>query len=275
MSEFPCSGPINLSVRLAAGAIDVVAEERDTATVTVEPYDATGGAAAETQVEMRGDTLIVRAPDTGRGRAWRHSARLRISIRVPTGSSAQVRAASAATNCQGEYGSASLSSASGSCAIERVTGDLTVDTASGDVRVGTVGGALRVGGASSRVTAGYVGGDARVNTASGDIGLDEAAGSVRVETASGAVTLGLVRRGEIRAEAVSGRVSVGVAAGTGVWLDVRTLSGQTSSDLHVGGEAPPTGHDLELRVRTVSGAIDIHRVPAAAAHQTTEEEPVR
>jgi hypothetical protein len=82
-----------------------------------------------------------------------------------------------------------------------------------------------------------------------------------------------VRRGAVRVDTVSGAASVGVAAGTGVWLDLRTLSGSTSSDLNPGDQAPPTGHDLELQVRTVSGDIDVHRVAVDAPVSRDEEAP--
>jgi hypothetical protein len=59
----------------------------------------------------------------------------------------------------------------------------------------------------------------------------------------------------------SGDVSVGVAAGTGVWLDLNTASGSTTSDLAMGG-GPSEGvreAALEVRIRTASGDIDVHR----------------
>jgi Putative adhesin len=272
MAEFDCPNPITVSVRLAAGSVDVVAEERSTAVVDVEPYDGSDDsrdAAARTRVEMHGNTLTVTAPETGPGWGRRRSSRLRVDIRVPLDSSVDLRAASAALNCHGRFATARLGTASGDCQIERVTGDLSVDTASGSVRVGTVDGDLRVKGASSDMSVEHVGGDARLDSASGSIEINQADGSVRAETASGTVRLGRVRRGTVRVDAVSGVVSVGVVAGTGVWLDLRTLSGATTSDLHVGGDAPPTGHDLELRVRTVSGDIEVHRVagPPDAAEQ--------
>jgi len=279
MAEFDCPRPVTVSVRLAGGSLDVVAEERDTALVVVEPYDSSDAgreAAAMTQVDLRGDTLTVVAPETGRGWGLRHSARLRVDVRVPVGSTVDARSASAALNCHGQYATIRLSTASGACYAERATGDVSIDTASGAVRLGTVDGDIRVKGASAAMSVGYVGGDARLSSASGAIEIEEAGASVRAETASGAVRLGRVRRGRVRIETVSGRASVGVTAGTGVWLDLRTLSGGTSSDLRVGGEAPASGYDLELRVRTVSGDIDVHRIVADTPPEPEPEpEPER
>ena len=272
MAEFACPRPVTVSVRLAGGSVELVAEDRDTAVVIVEPYedtDANREAAARTRVDMRGDTLHVASPESG----GRRSNQLRIAIRVPTDSIAALRSASADLTCRGRYATGSLKTASGNCFIEHVTGDLSIDTASGDVRLVAVDGGLRVNGASADVAAQYVGGDARVDSASGGIEIGEAAASVRVTTASGAVRLGLARRGTVRVEAVSGDVSVGVAAGTGVWLDLRTLSGSTSSDLVVGDGAPPAGRDLELRIRTVSGDIDVHRAADSGPDQNPPHAP--
>jgi hypothetical protein len=56
-----------------------------------------------------------------------------------------------------------------------------------------------------------------------------------------------------------------VASGTGVWLDLNTVSGSTRSNLDMNQGAPPAGgHALTLRVATVSGDITINRVAVAA-----------
>ncbi len=53
-------------------------------------------------------------------------------------------------------------------------------------------------------------------------------------------------------------------SGTGVWLDVGTVSGRTRNglDMGAGSDAATTGSaggpDLSLQLRTVSGDIDIH-----------------
>jgi hypothetical protein len=59
-----------------------------------------------------------------------------------------------------------------------------------------------------------------------------------------------------------------VAAGTGVWLDVSTVTGSTVNDLTMTGAGPAGDPALRLRIRTTSGDIAIRRVqddlPAAA-----------
>src|SRR5690606_12463897 len=89
------------------------------------------------------------------------------------------------------------------------------------------------------------------------------AAAAHVRTASGDVQLGSVHGDQVDVVTASGDVSVGVPAGTGVWLDITTASGSTHSDLAMSGEAPPNGAKLALTVRTASGDIHIHRSPLA------------
>ncbi|HEY8473393.1 MAG TPA: DUF4097 family beta strand repeat-containing protein [Natronosporangium sp.] len=273
MPEYPCSGPITVDLRIAGGTATLTAEPRETAVVEVEPYDnseASRQAAAETKVELSGDTLTVAAPENS-GWLLRRSGRLRVTARVPVDSSARIRVASADVSCHGQWRDAKLNTASGDAYVEQLTGDLTVNTASGDARAGTVGGRLTVKSASGDITANQVNGSVDVTSASGRVQLDQANADMKAKTASGDIRIGATRQGTLQLNTVSGDVVVGVIAGTGVWLDLNTLSGKTRSDLNMGGGGEASGgappeHTLTLQVRTVSGDIEIHRVtlPTAA-----------
>jgi DUF4097 and DUF4098 domain-containing protein YvlB len=110
-------------------------------------------------------------------------------------------------------------------------------------------------------------GGARVSTASGDVQIGRAESSVRASTASGDVSIGTPRRGEVEAKTVSGDVALRVPAGTGVWLDLSTLTGSTRTDLNIGTDAPASSPDLTVRVATMSGDIEVYRTsqPAPAS----------
>jgi hypothetical protein len=277
MPEFPCPGPITVDLRLAGGTVELHAEPRDTAVVEIAPYDASDAsqqAAEQTRVELAGDTLLIAAPDSsGWAIRWRVP-RLRVTARVPAGSSARIRVAAADVTGHGEWSQVKLNAASGDAYLERVTGDLTVNTASGDVRAVQVGGRFTVVTASGDVSAQQVAGAIDIKSASGDVQIEESAADVNVKTASGDTQVRAARYGAVRANTVSGDVSVGVVSGTGVWLDLNTLTGRTSSDLNMtgaGGAETPADHTLTVQVRTVSGNIDIHRVtlPAPATEIQT------
>jgi hypothetical protein len=268
MREFETPEPITLDARLSAGALTVTAEPRATATVDIQPYDnnqASRDAAERTEVELRGDTLVVHMPDDG-WRLWRQ-AKIRAEVRVPEGTTLRVKLASADLRCYGRYGGESrVSTASGDATIEHVAGTLSFDSASGDVRIDRVDGALVVSTASGDAAIGHCSGEVKAETASGDLVLSRTDRSVSARTASGDLRLDAVRHGDVRLSTASGDVRVGVAAGTRVWLELSTLSGRARSDLNVGTETPASGDiDLNLRVRTASGDIDLHRVAAPAA----------
>lgn len=268
MPEYATPGPINLEVRIAAGDVEIHAEPRQTAVAEVTPYDDSSSSrdfAQKTRVEFSGDTLLVSAPEFG-GWLLRHSPKLRVTARVPAGSNARIRVASADIHGYGEWSQVKVNSASGDARLDQVTGDVSVNTASGDVRAVRVGGRLTVNTASGDVTAKQVDGQVDIKSASGDIRIDTAGGDVNLKTASGDATIGAARRGTVRSHSVSGDISVGVVSGTGVWLDLTTLSGRTRSDLDMGGTEPSTGHNLTINVNTVSGDIAVRRVtlPTAA-----------
>jgi hypothetical protein len=269
MREFDCPRPVTVSVRIGGGAVEIIAEERTTATVDVSPYDDSEGAreaAANARIEMRGDVLVVEAPEWSGGWLFRRSPRLRMDIRVPLDSGLAMKMASADARCQGRFSIATINTASGDVSIEHVTGDLSVNTASGDAHAHRVDGNIRVNGASGDVSIGRAGGEVSVHSASGDVELQQAAGSVRGNTASGDIRIGTAGRGAVKLNSASGDVSIGVPVGTGVWLDLNTMSGSTRSDLSM-SDAPPTGGaaDLSVQVRTMSGDIDVHRVSVPTA----------
>lgn len=268
MREFPAPEPIDTQVRSAGGVVTVIAEPRDTAAADVTPYDSSEAsieAAKNTRVEMRGNTLVVETPENkGWSFRWGRGWRVRMEIRVPLDSRVDIRVSSADVVCQGRLAALTAHTASGDVQCDEVSGDLSVNTASGDLQVGAVGGDLRVNTASGDVNAGSVGGDFSAHAASGDIEVESIGASAKVNTASGDVRLGALQRGQVKINSASGDVRVGVRAGTGVWMDINTMSGSTSSDLnHGAGEGAPTGSaELSLQIRTMSGDIDIHRVSA-------------
>lgn len=267
MREFDLPGRITLQAKVAAGALTVIAEPRETATVEVEPYgntEASRDAADRTVVVLRDDTLVVEGPDTGW--SWRRRGQIQVRVRVPEDTHLRVKVASADAALTGRYGDCVIDAASGDVELGHVSGWLRLHTASGDARVERVDGQAGVDSASGDVRLGYAGGDTTVQSASGDVSVRQAEGSVRARTASGDLRVDSVRRGEARLTTASGDVEVGVPAGTSVWLDVSTAGGRTRSDLQQLAGVPATGKpDLSLHVSTASGDINLSRVAPAAA----------
>jgi DUF4097 and DUF4098 domain-containing protein YvlB len=270
MPEFDRSTPVTVFLRVPSGTVAVHAEERTTVVADVVPLDgsdASRQAAENSVVALDGDTLVVRAPEMSDWN-WRRSGKLGVTVRVPLDSSIVAKIASAGLRATGRFAEAQVHSASGDAHLDEVTGNAHLDAASGRLTVGRVGGSLRMVSASGDLEIGDVTGDVSAESASGRIEMRSAGGSIRAHTASGGIDIGLVRQGETRIKAVSGDVRVGVAAGTGVWLDVSTVSGSTSNDLTMGAGGGEAQASLQLHIRTVSGDIQIRRAtatfPAAA-----------
>lgn len=268
MSQYPCDKPIAVNILLSAGLCEVTAEERDTAEVSVTPHrnDKRSKEAAEaTKVEFRDGKLTVQAPEGMAGMVFsfgKSSGAIDVIVRVPIGSSVNAKSASAPIRLHGEYDQASATTASGSIVLEKAA-EASVNTASGDVHVIECTGFAKGNTVSGDLQLDYVGGDIKAKSVSGDVRIGYAGQSVHAGSVSGDITINTVKSGTTQIKSVSGSVSVGVASGTGVWMDLNTVSGTTSSDLAVGDMPSETSANLELRVGTVSGNIDLYRAPSA------------
>ena len=254
--SFETPAGVVLDLEVAAGEIDVaaVAGAGET-TVDLEPLggDDADRTVAEARVETRpgrddATELIVHVPEGRRFGVFRDSVEVRITVRCPEGAHLRARAASADVRAHGRLAGLDVATASGDVEVEAVDGEVRAKTASGDVRLGRIAG------------------DARVRTASGDVAIGVAESSLEVATASGDLRIDEVASGRVTLKAASGDVRVGVRQGTGVWIDARSMSGDTTSELDLGVE--PSGQEagptVELEVSTMSGDVAIVRAAARA-----------
>ena len=205
-----------------------------------------------------------------------------VRVQCPEGAALEAECGSTDISGHGRFGAVSVTTGSGDIELGE-TADATVQSASGDLEVGRIGGHAQINTASGDVAVDRVGGDAvintasgdtvinridaplRVNTASGDVVVRDAASAVVIRTASGDQRLDAVGQGEVDLKSASGDIYVAVRQGTKLWLDVRSRSGDTSSELDVGDEPPAEGAPtLELRAQTMSGDVRIARAPARA-----------
>lgn len=251
---------------MPAGRVTVTAEERGSAAVAVTSLgddERNRSAAESTEVSMDGDTLIIKSRQRPVWWSWRIN-HVNVDVRVPADSSARIKVASADVTCRGRFSRLVVNSASGDVSIDDVTGDANAIIASGDVNIGNVGGQLNAISASGDITAGKVDGDISIKTASGDIKIDAAGSDIKARSASGNLEVGAISRGNASARSISGRVSFGVTPGTGVWMDLNSLSGHIDSSLEA-VEEQPERRDLTIQVYTVSGDVQISRAIEPAA----------
>jgi DUF4097 and DUF4098 domain-containing protein YvlB len=259
--EFAAAGPIATDIELPSGSVIVTA--RPTSTAHVELHSSGHGGErllAETEVSFEGETLRVHVPKRS---SIRGHASLDLSVEVPEGSSVKFELASADVRLDGPFGPVRGTTASGDVNVDRVSGDVDLTVASGDVKVEAATEDIRVSSASGDVRVGQAGGDIITKTASGDVWVNQAGRSVTAKTASGDVRVDSIAAGLADATTVSGDVMIAVVPGTGVYMDISTLTGDVSSDLEADDAGAEGEAALTVTCRTVSGDIRLRRASAA------------
>jgi len=263
--SFHTPEPPRLRVRVPAGTITVEAGDTSETTVELRPLrddEATLDALERATVEQHGDRIVVEIGKAGWG-IFGRSPQIAVQVSCPHGTSLECDTASADLVSSGRLGDVEVKSASADVVLGHVAGTLAVNSASGDVRIDELDGDGRVNTVSGDARIGEAHGELAANTVSGDLELGEAHRDVSAQTVSGDQRLRAIRAGEIKLKSVSGDVSVGVVAGTRLFIDASSTSGEVSSELPV-GDSPGEGDDTEaeLRVKTVSGDIAVTRAVA-------------
>jgi hypothetical protein len=252
MSSYQFSvGPApTLQVRVAAGRLDIV--EGSAGTVWV---DVSGPGAENIVVEQLGDTVVVREE---KSRLLGRAVDLRVA--VPAGIDADLLVASMDLHSGARLGRVVARSASGGLTLAGINSG-SLRTASGDVTVDHCDGRLEVATASGDVTANLANGDVIISSASGDVMMERAEGRFQARSASGNIEVGCCRGDEIQVKSMSGDVRIGIPQGTRVEAELETLSGQVRTPERK-PPGPSPANDVRLRVKTVSGDIDLRRVEA-------------
>jgi DUF4097 and DUF4098 domain-containing protein YvlB len=258
--RFDTPGPLVLNIRIPSGRIEL---ETFDGTETVVELEASPEVEEQTRIEARAsndghEVSVVLDKRLGFFRGLREDIHLRVS--APPGAGVELSTASADVRGRGSFGALDVNTASGDVTFEEIGGTADVNSASGDIELSRVEDALTVNTASGDVEVEYVGGNGKVRSASGDVSIGEAEGSLKVQTASGDVEVRSISEGEVMLQTASGDVEVGVKKGSKLWVDARSMSGETSSELEV-GDAPPDGEGpmVELRATAMSGDIKVKR----------------
>jgi DUF4097 and DUF4098 domain-containing protein YvlB len=278
MHRFPTPTPPRLVVEFRAGSILV--EAADVTETTVDLRGRNGNDASEavaaTVIEQHGGDIVVRVPE--RLRLLSRTPPLDLRVVAPHSTALELQSGSATITARGTFGTTAISSGSGDVTIETIDDSARVRTGSGRIGIGSVSGDLDVRSGSGGVEIDSVegsvnaqsgSGDLRlrrggvalhIKTGSGDVSLGDAPLGVRATTGSGDVRIETATRGDVHVRAGSGDLHVGVPSGTSAWLDVHTISGRLSSELH--SVAAPEGDEeqVRLRLQTASGDIELVRV---------------
>jgi DUF4097 and DUF4098 domain-containing protein YvlB len=261
VETFPTPGPVTLTVSIPGGEIRLETTDEPETHVELDARDEEALEQATIEVRRRGDghEVVVEAPKKFRLLGWGNGD-YRLHIRAPHGAEVDMSTSSADIEARGRFGSVELNSASGDARFDDVEGEARINTASGDLRLARVGGDAAVNSASGDVELGSLGGRGKIRSASGDVEVAEAKSSLSVQTASGDQEIGSIESGQITLQSASGDIQVGVAQGATLWIDAKSMSGDTTSELDLEGEPPAEGDAaVELRATSMSGDIHVRR----------------
>jgi DUF4097 and DUF4098 domain-containing protein YvlB len=257
---FETPGPLTLDIRVPSGDIDLETVE---GTETVVEISGSPELEEEARIELRPkrdghEVSVIIEKRSGLFRAFREEVRVRLTS--PPGADVEVSTASADVDARGDFGGAQINTASGDVEFEHVGGEAQVNSASGDVKLVRVDGQLTVNTASGDLEVVRLQGEGKVRAASGDIWIEEADGSLKVQTASGDVEIKSVREGDVVLQTASGDIEIGIKQGSKLWIDAKSMSGETSSELEI-GDAPADGEGpmVEVRATAMSGDIRVKR----------------
>jgi DUF4097 and DUF4098 domain-containing protein YvlB len=273
--------PQPISVRLSLGFVvanvRVTAGERTDTTVDVRPVDASSKAdlkvAEQTRIEYADGRLVVRAARLGA--LLSRTGSVDVTIALPSGSQLQGETGMGELLCEGrlgecrfktgygeirldQAGAVDLNSGSGDVTVDHADGGAEITARNGSVNVRRIDGPAMVRNSNGASWIGEVTGDLRVNGANGAVTVDRAHAGVIAKTANGSVRIGEVSRGAVTLETAAGCLEVGVRTGTGVWLDLNTVSGRIRNEL-AAAAGPDTDETVEVRARTYVGDIVVRR----------------
>jgi hypothetical protein len=245
---FTTDGPVRLVVRLPAGRVEIDTADTAETVVELEPLNDRGQEFVDqAHVGQHGDEIRV---DLERRRFLIRGSlpEVRVTVRAPQGSSAEVMAATADVQGRGRFGEVTVKAAAGDVSFDEVERGATVNSVSGDVRFESVGGETEIKAVSGDVRVGRLGAGARVNTVSGDVSLEE------------------LVEGKVALRTVSGDIRAGIRRGSTLWIDAKSVSGRMSSELELDDERPAeAGPLVELRANSVSGSVRIVRASSVPA----------
>ncbi|WP_328941900.1 DUF4097 domain-containing protein [Streptomyces sp. NBC_00250] len=178
MQKFAATAAIITVLDIPAGRIQLIAADRDDATVDIRPANAARSAdvkaAEQVSAEYADGILRITAAPAG-NRLLGDSGAVEVTVQLPAGSRIEAKTAAGDLRGVGRLGDVTFEGAQGTVTLdETATARLTL--LAGDITVGRLGGA------------------AEISTQKGDLRITEAVtGSVVLHTESGGITVGAAR----------------------------------------------------------------------------------
>jgi DUF4097 and DUF4098 domain-containing protein YvlB len=260
--EFAIDRPVESSVKMGSGRIDVQPGEPGTVWASVEAVDPNHEPSVQlaerSTITFDAGHLNVDIPESGR--IFRR-AEVAVTLGLPSHSNLSVKAGAVDVTVRGGVEALAVKLGAGDVDVDEATSAMAVKAGQTDVRIGTCAN-VAVSTGQGSLTGERVGTTA-FKTGQGNVKLGRTDGSIAVK--GGAVDLDIreAGSGDIAFTTGSGSASIGVAAGTTVELDLVSASGDVQCDLSMDASAPAGGAGLKVKLRTGSGNLRV--APAATA----------
>ncbi len=279
MPTFSTPTPIDVSINLPVGRLDVIASDRADTVVTVTPTNPTRAVdrrgAEETKVELTGQQLTITGPKP-RMSWFGPTESIDLVVELPTGSRVTADVSVGAVNSRGRLGATRIKSGLGGVELDAV-GDLWLRASHGNSSIGSADGSVEITADHGQIRLGTVTGDATLKASHGSMTVDEAGGdleaklsygdldvtralaSVSAKTAYGSIRLREVSSGSVQVESGFGAVVIGVRPGVPAWLDLASKEGHVRNELTGEGAPEASEQTVTVHARTQFGDITIQR----------------
>jgi DUF4097 and DUF4098 domain-containing protein YvlB len=271
MATHETPGHVSLRLGVPSGSVTVRSSGIDRTEIEVRAHldDEVSARVLESMTESVRETAPgeyeVKLEIPTRGKRWgifQNEREFEVRVLVPENADLDVETISADVTGEGRFGSVRARTTSGDISIEEAGGAAEFKTLSGDVEVETAGATVRAQSISGDVRMRSVAADLIGKTVSGDFQIGSVGRAARVTSVSGDVGIESASAGEVIVKTTSGDIRIGVRSGVSVWMDVSSLSGETTSGLEP--SEGDQGSQLEVRATSVSGDVTLHSASATA-----------
>lgn len=278
---FESDGPVEVSVAITAGSVEVRLREESGVDVEIRPapgeanpwaegittlmswvgsqlgeqgpVDPAAEAVAQARVDFGAAALSVRS---AKGKHLNASP-IGVVVHAPVGSSVITRTGTAGVSVTGRADRVEIGTGGGEISVEEATGAVRATTGTGAIRLGPTptGGHVRSG--SGDIEAAALGGPSTVVTSGGEIRLGTVSGDVQIRTGTGDITVTNAESGHLELTTGSGNLRVAVAGPAE--FDLTSTSGTARSEIPVTQKRPEATPSLRVTGRTGSGSVLVHK----------------
>lgn len=179
---------------------------------------------------------------------------------IGVGRDVRIHSRSGSVDAEDIGGGLTVRSRTGKVTARRIAGETNIQSRTGAVQVEEAGGEVQVRSRTGRIAIERARGDVRAGTTTGAIVVSDAGGRLHLEATTGAVRYRGAVCGDMDIRVTTGAITLEVDPERPFFLDAETVTGKISSDLQPRREGAPPAGAPSVRLRAVTGAINIKRL---------------